>query len=161
MLLTRLLGESFLPLGLRGVVVGGPPHPCSSSCSGHRGSLTPSRTGRRNQKMRVLPPPQVSWDARPVLAPLGTSGPHHDRLTGCAPCRTAGQVKAAWPDLRVCCLGLLHRGFTQALRVCPGLQGGQSCPLLPLNWLPWAWPVLRLAEGHSGKGCYQPTMPES
>lgn len=111
MLLTGLLGESFLPLGLRWVVVRGLPDPCSSSCSGHMGSLTPSRTGRRNQKMRVLPLPQVSRDAQPVLAPLGISGPHHGRLTGCTPCRTAGQVKAAWSDLRVCCLGLLHQGL--------------------------------------------------
>ena len=142
MLPTGLLGEYFLPLGLQGVVVRGLPHPCSSSCSGHRGSLTPSRTGRRNQKMWVLPPPQVSGDAWLVLAPLAPLAHTMAAPLGALP---EGQQE------REGCLA----GPAGVVRVSRAL--GKT--LLPLNWLPWAWPVLRLAEGHSGKGCHQPTMP--
>lgn len=129
MLPTGLLGESFLPLGLQGVVVRGLPHPCSSSCSWHRGSLTPSRTGRRNQKMWVLPPPQVSGDARLILAPLGTSGPHHGRLHWVHSLQDSRRMKVAWPGLRVCCLGLLHRGASH--RHCTCIQGSGEDPTTP------------------------------
>lgn len=60
-------------------------------------------------------------------------------------------MKAAWPGLRVCAwacfTGGLHTGTAHVSRAL-------DRPLLPLNWLPWAWPALRRAEGHSGKGCH-------
>lgn len=128
MLPTGLLGESFLPLGLQGVVVRGLPQPCSFTCSGHRGSLTSSRTGRRNRKMWVLPPPQVSRDARPVLAPLGTLARTTAGSTGCAACRQQESEGCLAGPAGVL-LGLASLGgFTQALRVCPRLWRGPCYP---------------------------------
>ena len=128
MLPTGLLGEYFLPLGLQGVVVRGLPHPCSSSCSGHRGSLTPSRTGRRNQKMWVLPPPQVSGDAWLVLAPLAPLAHTMAAPLGALP-EGQQEREGCLAGPAGVLLGLASLGgFTQALRMCPGLWTGPCYP---------------------------------